>query len=77
MNEYEVSVDARGKNCPLPILYLIKALGKVELGQIVQMVATDPGSVRDVETLCRRHGHELVSFEEAVSEFVFLVRKRA
>lgn len=75
MSEYDVSVDARGKNCPLPILYLIKALKKIEVGQVVQMTATDPGSVKDVETLCKQHGHALLSSEETVGAYVFLVRR--
>ena len=58
-------LDAKGLNCPLPILKAKKALQDVPSGEILEILATDPGSVADFEAFCRQTGHELV---ESVTE---------
>lgn len=68
-------VDARGLNCPLPILRIKKALNTVEAGDVVKMRATDPGSVKDIESFCKQTGTELLSSEEGQGEFIFLMKK--
>ncbi|MDR1855297.1 MAG: sulfurtransferase TusA family protein [Azoarcus sp.] len=58
--EFDKEVDARGLNCPLPILRLKKALAELQGGQVVRVLATDPSSVKDFEAFVRQTGHELV-----------------
>ncbi|HHB13464.1 MAG TPA: sulfurtransferase TusA family protein [Chromatiales bacterium] len=69
------TLDARGLNCPLPILRTRKAMARLEPGQVLEVRATDPGSVKDMEAFCRQTGHELVSSAQEGGAFVFLLRK--
>jgi len=69
-------LDTRGLNCPLPILRTKKALGSIQSGQVLKIVATDPGSVKDFETFARQTGHALLSHAEADGEFTFIMRKK-
>ena len=70
-----LELDCRGMNCPLPILKTKKALGTIELGQILKMVATDPGSVPDIAAFSRRTGHETVQQAEGNGEYTFWIRR--
>lgn len=56
-----LEVDARGLNCPLPILRAKKALAQLESGQLLKVLSTDPGSARDFEAFARQTGNELVA----------------
>ncbi len=69
-------LDTRGLNCPLPILKAKKALSDMPSGQLLKVVATDPGSVRDFQAFARQTGNELVEQVEAGSEFVHVLRRR-
>ncbi len=69
-------LDTRGLNCPLPILKAKKALADMASGQLLKIVATDPGSVRDFQAFARQTGNELVQQSEAGSEFIHLLRRR-
>jgi tRNA 2-thiouridine synthesizing protein A len=69
-------VDARGLNCPLPILRTKKMLNEMSSGQVVRILATDPGSVRDFQAFSRQTGNELLESGQAAGEFVFLLRKK-
>ena len=69
-------IDTRGLNCPLPILRTKKALGDVQSGQVLKVVATDPGSVKDFQTFARQTGHTLLSHDEANGEFTFFMKKK-
>lgn len=69
-------VDARGLNCPLPILRTKKTLNEMSSGQVVRVLATDPGSVRDFQAFSRQTGNELLESGESAGEFVFLLRKK-
>jgi tRNA 2-thiouridine synthesizing protein A len=69
-------IDTRGLNCPLPILRTKKALGDVQSGQVLKVVATDPGSVKDFETFAKQTGHTLLQHAEANGEFTFFMRKK-
>ena len=69
-------VDARGLNCPLPILRTKKALNDMASGQVMRVVATDPGSVRDFEAFARQTGNVLIEHGEADGAFWFLLRRR-
>jgi len=69
-------VDAKGLNCPLPVLRTKKALNDMASGQILRILATDPGSVRDFEAFCRQTGHELLQQREDSGVFVFLLKRK-
>lgn len=69
-------VDARGLKCPLPILRAKKALAGVASGEVLRVVATDPGSRRDFEAFSRQTGNELLETQEADGVFTFLMRRR-
>ena len=74
--QHHKEIDTRGLNCPLPILRAKKALSDVQSGQVLKIVATDPGSVKDFETFARQTGHALLSHAEAGGEFTFYLRKK-
>jgi TusA-related sulfurtransferase len=69
-------LDTRGLNCPLPILKAKKALADLTSGQVLRVVATDPGSMRDFQAFARQTGNELVGQTSAGDEFVHLLRRR-
>nr|WP_241024436.1 sulfurtransferase TusA family protein [Burkholderia sp. Ac-20365] len=70
-------VDARGLNCPLPILRAKKALADMESGQILKVLATDPGSQRDFAAFSKQTGNEIVDVSTTGDKvFVFLMRRR-
>ncbi|HWS04388.1 MAG TPA: sulfurtransferase TusA family protein [Burkholderiaceae bacterium] len=69
-------VDARGMNCPLPILKAKKALSEMESGQLLKVVATDAGSLRDFQAFARQSGNELVEQQTAGIEYIHVLRRR-
>lgn len=69
-------LDTRGLNCPLPILKAKKALADMGSGQLLRVVSTDPGSVRDFQAFARQTGNELVEQTTGGSEFVHVLRRR-
>jgi tRNA 2-thiouridine synthesizing protein A len=73
---FDKELDARGLNCPLPILRAKKALNDMQSGQVLKIVATDPGSVKDFEAFSRQTGNELLSQSGAAKEFTFYMRRR-
>jgi len=73
---FDKEVDARGLNCPLPILRTKKALADLVSGQVLKVVATDPGALKDFQAFSRQTGHELVSHSEQSKEFTFFMRKK-
>ncbi|NOZ10711.1 MAG: sulfurtransferase TusA family protein [Gammaproteobacteria bacterium] len=75
MAEFDAELDARGLNCPLPILRAKKAINELNAGQILKIIATDPGSVKDFEAFCKQTGNDLMSSEETGGEFVFSIKK--
>ncbi|NML13977.1 MULTISPECIES: sulfurtransferase TusA family protein [Azohydromonas] len=74
--QVDKEIDTRGLNCPLPILKAKKALAEIDSGQVLKVVATDPGSVRDFQAFARQTGHELVEQTSSGDEFVHCLRKR-
>ena len=74
--QFDREIDTRGLNCPLPILRTKKSLADVRSGQVLKIVATDPGSVKDFETFARQTGHTLLSHAEADGEFTFYLKKK-
>ena len=75
MNEVAEKLDARGLNCPLPILKTRKALNQINAGQILEVTSSDPGSVKDMASFCEQTGNRLVASNESENRFVFLIEK--
>ena len=75
MTDVDQELDARNLNCPLPILRAKKTLNGMEAGQVVKIMATDPGSVKDFEAFATQTGNQLLSSEEVGNEFHFLMKK--
>lgn len=73
---FDRELDARGLNCPLPILRTKKALNDMRSGQVIRVLATDPGSVRDFHAFARQTGHTLLASKAENGEFMFLVEKK-
>lgn len=69
-------LDARGLNCPLPILRTKKWLNEMSSGQVLRVLATDPGSVRDFQAFSRQTGHELLDSRSDEGQFVFVLKKK-
>ena len=69
-------IDTRGLNCPLPILKAKKALADMHSGELLRVVATDPGSMRDFQAFARQTGNELVAQETRADEFIHVLRRR-
>lgn len=75
MSEYDQELDVRGLNCPLPIIKARKAINQLKTGQILRVVATDPGSVRDFEAFANQTGNELLESIEGAGEYTFVLKK--
>jgi tRNA 2-thiouridine synthesizing protein A len=69
-------LDAKGLNCPLPILKAKKALQPMAAGGTLEILATDPGSVKDFQAFCRTTGNELVESDNDGKIFRFVIRKK-
>jgi len=69
-------IDTRGLNCPLPILRAKKALTDMQSGQLLKVVATDPGSVRDFQAFARQTGNELVEQQQQGEDIIHVLRRR-
>jgi tRNA 2-thiouridine synthesizing protein A len=74
--EAHKEIDTRGLNCPLPILKAKKALADMRSGEVLKVLATDPGSMRDFQAFARQTGNELVEQESSNDEFIHFLRRR-
>ena len=74
--QIDKELDARGLNCPLPILKAKKALSEMQTGQRLRVVATDAGSVRDFQAFAKQTGNELVEQQTIGKDFIHLMRRR-
>ena len=74
--DVQKELDTRGLNCPLPILKAKKALAEMLSGELLRVVATDPGSMRDFQAFARQTGNELVAQETRADEFIHVLRRR-
>ena len=74
--DFQKELDTRGLNCPLPILKAKKALADMHSGEVLKVLATDPGSLRDFQAFARQTGNELVEQSNANDEFVHFLRRR-
>jgi len=73
--DFDSELDACGLNCPLPILRTKKALKPMDVGQILHVIATDPGSIKDLEAFCRQTGNEMVGSSEDGEKYYFFIKK--
>jgi tRNA 2-thiouridine synthesizing protein A len=73
---FDRELDTRGLNCPLPILKAKKALADMASGQVLKVVSTDAGSVRDFQAFAKQTGNELLQQDPAGPEYVSLLRRR-
>jgi tRNA 2-thiouridine synthesizing protein A len=73
----EHTLDAKGLNCPLPILKARKALKDVPPGEILEVLSTDPGSIADFQAFCRQTGNELMESTTEDSVYRFLIKRSA
>ena len=75
MTDFNSELDARGLNCPLPILRTKKSMNGMAAGEVLKVVATDPGSVKDMEAFAKQTGNEIVGTSESSGEFTFFIKK--
>jgi tRNA 2-thiouridine synthesizing protein A len=75
MANFDQELDASGLNCPLPILRAKKTLSAMDAGQVLHIIATDPGSVKDFEAFAKQTGNELIESREEGGKFYFLMKK--
>jgi len=74
--DFDKELDARGLSCPLPILKTKKSLNELTSGQVLKVVATDPGSVKDFDAFANQTGHALLSSTQQDKEFIFYMKKK-
>lgn len=72
---FDKQLDATGLNCPLPILRAKKALAEMDTGGVLQVTATDPGSVKDFEAFARQTGNELLDSSESGGTYTYWLKK--
>lgn len=75
MADFDQELDASGLNCPLPILRAKKSLAALSAGQVLHVIATDPGAVKDFEAFAKQTGNELMESREDGGKFHFLIKK--
>jgi tRNA 2-thiouridine synthesizing protein A len=73
---FDKELDAKGLNCPLPILRAKKALADMASGQVLRIMATDPGSVKDFAAFAKQTGNELLSTAEQGKEYEFFIKRK-
>lgn len=69
------TLDCSGLACPMPILKTKKAVDALQIGQILKMIATDPGSTSDMEAWTKKTGHELVGSQQEGNKYIFYIRR--
>ena len=74
--ESHKEIDTRGLNCPLPILKAKKALADMQAGEVLKVLATDPGSMRDFQAFARQTGNELLEQSHQGDEYIHYLRRR-
>lgn len=75
MADFDQELDATGLNCPLPILRAKKALASLGSGQVLRIIATDPGSVKDFDAFAKQTGNELIESTEEGGKYFFKIKK--
>jgi TusA-related sulfurtransferase len=72
----DIELDTRGLNCPLPILKAKKALSSMSSGQVLRVLSTDSGSIRDFAAFCKQTGNELLEQQTQDSDFIHILKRR-
>jgi len=72
---YNKELDVRGMNCPVPILRSKKAIGEIASGQVLKVMATDPGSVKDMQAFANQTGNALLGSTETSGVYTYFLRK--
>ena len=75
MLDFDKELDTSGLNCPLPIIKAKKEINTMDAGQILKIISTDPGAVKDFESFANQTGNELLDTEEKDNKFYFLLKK--
>lgn len=75
MADFDRELDASGLNCPLPILRAKKSLGDMARGQVLKIISTDQGSVKDFEAFSKQTNNPLLSSTEEGGKFIFFIKK--
>ncbi|NNE64504.1 MAG: sulfurtransferase TusA family protein [Gammaproteobacteria bacterium] len=75
MTDFNAKLDASGLNCPLPILKAKKQLNSLESGEVLYIIATDSGSVKDFDAFCKQTGHSLLESSEAEGKYHYYIKK--
>ncbi len=73
--EIAQTLDARGLNCPLPVLRTQKMIASMADGEVLEMTSTDPVSIKDIKSFCNQTGNELLSSSQSGGDFIFQIRK--
>ena len=73
---FDKELDARGLNCPLPILRTKKSLADMRSGEILKVLATDPGATKDLQAFAKQTGHELLSADQVKADYIFFLRHK-
>jgi len=71
----QINLDAKRLLCPMPVIRLGEQIEKVEVGDLIEITATDPGVLHDIPAWCKVHGHKVVKTQEKLSEIILLVEK--
>jgi len=74
--DFDQELDACGLNCPLPILRAKKALASLDSGQVLRIIATDPGAIKDFEAFSKQTGNDLLETTEDGDKYQFLIKKK-
>lgn len=74
--DFDRELDTKGLNCPLPVLRAKKALAELASGQVLRIVCTDPGSIRDFKAFAKQTGNELLAQETADDLFIHFLKRR-
>ena len=74
--DFDKELDARGLSCPLPILKTKKALNDLTSGQVLKVIATDPGSIKDMQAFANQTGYPLLSSTQESKDYVFFLKKK-
>ena len=75
MSDFDKELDTSGLNCPLPIIKAKKEINGMDAGQILHIISTDPGAVKDFESFAKQTWNELINSEEKDNKFYFLLKK--
>lgn len=76
MSEFDQLLDASGLSCPLPLLKAKQALNKMAVGEVLKVIATDAGSVRDFKAFTDQAGHQLLQSDEVDGQYIYAICKQ-